>query len=441
MFVDVVAELRSRIEALAAEDLDAVGDVRLGGEVAELGRLVTMLEAQALRRAGEWDRRGVWMADGSRSARARLAREWGLAVGAAGERLRLAARLREAPATRAAFARGELSFDKARALCVGLDESLPASARAAFAASEATLVEAAGSLSLHQVREVMRFWVATVDPDGEDDRSGDRYAKRGLSVAATFQGMVHIEGCLDPEQGQLVLRVLRDIESRLWRADHPKGHDPGVCSDGCEHHVAPRSDRQRRADALVAVFRTATTLDSPDSGTAPTTGATRRRVAAIIDTAAVAAGEPGRSHLADTHTPLTVDAARRLLCDSTVHGVVLDPRQVPLAYTHGKGQVPHGLRAAVILRDGHCAFPDCRVPPANCDVHHLTYRSHGGHHRLDTCVLACDPHHHLFHEGGWSGHIDPATGRPRFQDPQGHWHQAEPSPLQLATLATTARSP
>jgi hypothetical protein len=45
------------------------------------------------------------------------------------------------------------------------------------------------------------------------------------------------------------------------------------------------------------------------------------------------------------------------------------------------------------------------------------------------------------HEGGWRVVIDPTTGRPCFQDPDGHWHGAEPSALQLATLATTARSP
>jgi hypothetical protein len=53
----------------------------------------------------------------------------------------------------------------------------------------------------------MGFWRASVDPDGEDDRAEDRYSKRGLSAVETFDGMIHLEGCLDPEQGQLVLRV------------------------------------------------------------------------------------------------------------------------------------------------------------------------------------------------------------------------------------------
>jgi hypothetical protein len=62
-------------------------------------------------------------------------------------------------------------------------------------------------------------------------------------------------------------------------------------------------------------------------------------------------------------------------------------------------------------------------------------------HSIRNGCLLCHHHHRLMHEGGWRVVIDPTTGRPCFQDPDGHWHGAEPSALQLATLATTARSP
>jgi hypothetical protein len=395
------------------------------------------------------------MLDGSRSARACLARRWGLSVGAAGERLLLAARLREAPATRAAFARGDLSYDKARALCTAVAEDLPEEAKEAFRDAEADLVTAAQALSVGQLREVMGFWRASVDPDGEDDRADDRYAKRGLSVVETFDGMVHLEGCLDPEQGQLVLRVLQSIESRFWRADHHDRNDQSgsACPEDCEHESRPRTDRQRRADALVEACRLASMYD-PATDTFDGRGADRPRVAAIIDLDALGArggatsaidgaapGTVGRSMLADCHQPLSSDAVGRLLCDSVVSGVVLDHQQVPLVYTHGKGQVSPGLRAAVVLRDGTCAMRGCKMPPRACDVHHVTWRSKGGEHSIHNCCLLCHHHHRLMHEGGWRVVIDVTTGRPCFQDPGGNWHGAEPSPLQLASLATTARSP
>jgi hypothetical protein len=291
------------------------------------------------------------------------------------------------------------------------------------------------------VREVMNFWRAGVDPDGEDDRAEDRYAKRGLSVVETFEGLVHVEGCLDPEQGQLVLRVLRDIESRFWRADHRRSGNGSSCAEGCEHEAAPRTDRQRRADALVEACRLASMYD-PATDTFDGRGADRPRVAAIVDLEALAAdGTAGRSMLADSGLPLTADAARRHLCDSIVSGVALDRRQIPLSITHGKGQISPGLRAAVVLRDGTCAFRGCKMPARGCDVHHITWRSHGGKHSLHNCCLFCHFHHRLMHEGGWRVVIDETTGRPCIQDPDGNWHGAEPSPLQLATLATTSRSP
>jgi hypothetical protein len=445
-----IAGLRAGLDAVMVEDLDGVADLRLGDEIAELGRLMTALEAEALRRAGEWERRRLWMVDGSRSARACLARQWGLSVGGAGERLRLAARLREAPATRAAFARGELSYDKARALCAAVGEDLPEEAKAAFRESEAVLVESAVSLSLFALREVMEFWLAHVDPDGKRKDDEDRYAKRGLSVVETFDGIVHIEGCLDPEQGQLVLRVLRAIESKFWRADHRNhkpdndghntdGHDTdgSACDpDTCEHGAAPRSDRQRMADALVEACKLAEGYD-PATDTFDGKGAARPRVAAIIDLEALSQ-ESARALWADNHQPLTPETAQRLACDAIIHGVVLDQRLVPVAYTHGKGQITSSLRAQLVLRDGGCAFPGCGVPPRACDAHHATWRSEGGHHRLDNCLLLCHHHHRLQHEGRWHTVIDHTTGRPRFQHPDGTWHDPPPSPLQLATLVTNA---
>jgi hypothetical protein len=109
MFAPPIEELRTTLEALVGEDLAEVGNLRLDREIAEVGRLVAVLEAESLRRAGEWERRRLWMLDGSRSARVCLARRWGAPVGSAGQRLLMAARLREASTTRAVFASGDLS--------------------------------------------------------------------------------------------------------------------------------------------------------------------------------------------------------------------------------------------------------------------------------------------------------------------------------------------
>jgi hypothetical protein len=425
--VDELAEIEAHLDVLAGEDLEAVTPGLLGSQVRRLGSLLARVEAEAVRRAGEWERRGVWMADGSRAARARHTRERGTGVAAAGDRLQVAARLRSTPVVAAAFATGELSYAKARLLASGVDERLPETARVAFGESEATLVEAAKSLSVGQVRQVMDFWRAHADPNGTLDEANHRYDRRGLSASTTFEGMVAIDGLLDPEAGQIFLRELRAISARMWRADHHSQTD----DDACEADPAPRSDRQRNADALLQLVIQGGTNDRHDHTP------DRARIAAVIDADTIN-GRPGRAHWADTHTPIPPQTAQRLACDASIAGIVLDHRLVPLAVTHAKGQVSPGLRAAIVVRDGSCVAPGCSIPARYCDVHHLRAREDGGHHALDNCALLCRHHHRQNHEHRWQTRIDPTTGRAQTRTPDTDWTPADPAPLQHATLARAA---
>ena len=76
---------------------------------------------------------------------------------------------------------------------------------------------------------------------------------------------------------------------------------------------------------------------------------------------------------------------------------------LPLDVGAATGQVPPHLRRAVIARDRHCAFPGCTTPPAGCQAHHITPRSHGGATRLDNLLLLCSFHHlTAVHRWGWS---------------------------------------
>ena len=40
------------------------------------------------------------------------------------------------------------------------------------------------------------------DPDWEDERAQARFARRGLWLAATWQGRTAVQGTLDPEAGE-----------------------------------------------------------------------------------------------------------------------------------------------------------------------------------------------------------------------------------------------
>jgi hypothetical protein len=309
-----------------------------------------------------------------------------------------------------------------------------------FRACEAEIVEAARRISYGQVRELMAFWHAHADPEGHRRRYASRYARRGLSVSTTIDGMVAVDGLLDPETGQVVLWALDHIGDQLWRAEHraTKGDTPGDESD-CAPVGPVRTPRQLRADALGEIARLALGYDR---GRDRFDGRHRPRVTATVDIDTLAgriAARHGASEgvavLADLNTPIPPEAARRLLCDAGLDTVITNSRFVPLAVSRSHGDIPAAIRRAVVARDVTCAFPGCDLPPRCCDVHHIAHRAHGGPHDITNLVHLCRRHHRLLHDTPWAVRIDLHTGRPVFRDPDGHHHRPDPTPRQVADLA------
>jgi len=95
--------------------------------------------------------------------------------------------------------------------------------------------------------------------------------------------------------------------------------------------------------------------------------------------------------------PVSVELARRILCDATVTRIVLDPASQPLDVGRATRVVPAGMRRAVAVRDRHCQWPGCDVPAAWCDVHHLRHWSRGGLTALHNLVMLCGWHHTQLH--------------------------------------------
>ena len=94
-------------------------------------------------------------------------------------------------------------------------------------------------------------------------------------------------------------------------------------------------------------------------------------------------------------------------------------KSLPLDMGKVKG-IPDHLRRAVILRDGHCAWPGgCDKPPAGCQVHHVIYRSRGGKTRLKDLLLLCSYHHNVcIHRLGWTLTLHP-DGTTEARSPDG----------------------
>jgi HNH endonuclease len=80
--------------------------------------------------------------------------------------------------------------------------------------------------------------------------------------------------------------------------------------------------------------------------------------------------------------------------------------------------LPEPVRNAVLERDGwQCAFPGCTMRKT-LDVHHISFRSHGGSDEPANLVCLCRSHHALVHRGicsvSGSAGVDLSFERPRL---------------------------
>ncbi|MER7012003.1 HNH endonuclease signature motif containing protein [Saccharopolyspora sp. NPDC000359] len=73
------------------------------------------------------------------------------------------------------------------------------------------------------------------------------------------------------------------------------------------------------------------------------------------------------------------------------------------------------IRAALLQRDGACAFPGCDRPPGTPQAHHVTHWIDGGLTTVDNMTMLCAHHHRVVHSQQWG--IAMPRGRPVFTPP------------------------
>ena len=199
----------------------------LGNQIAELSARIDAATYDLLCHLHEFDLRHGW--EGWRSCAHWLNWRTGLDLGAAREKLRVAAALADLNHVAAAMARGQLSYSKVRALT-----------RVASPATEARLLAVALSATAAQVERLVRAW-RRVDRDAQPDAEQVLLASRALSMHVDEDGMVVLRGRLPPEVGAVLLRA---VEAAMQQVP--------ASADGGEPTIA-----QRRADALGLVAESA----------------------------------------------------------------------------------------------------------------------------------------------------------------------------------------
>ena len=357
-------------------DVD-LGSLSLDELEAELATLASHLYAGTCRwleLVCELDRRSGWAGSGRASLSEWLAWRCALTPRAAREHVRVARRLPELPLVHAAFARGELSYAKVRALT-----------RVASAANEEELLDLAAGLTAAQLERAVSAYRRVTTAEARDLQESTY-----LAVSWEPDGSLSLRGRLAPEDGALLLRALEAMRDARWREERGSAEPPPA----------------RPATNAAARVARAPAAHAPHGAGPP--GGARYQIVVHTDESALAHDSEGGCQL-DDGPALAAETARRLACDASITRNGRKTRTIPPP-----------LRRALKTRDRGCRFPGCDNRRF-LDAHHLHHWARGGPTTLTNLVLLCRRHHQLVHEGGW--HIDQ---RARFHDPRGHPLPAAP---------------
>ncbi|MEX0700409.1 MAG: DUF222 domain-containing protein, partial [Acidimicrobiia bacterium] len=319
------------IEALRSEDLAVVPADRLVDAVVVLRRDLDLLELEWIRRIAAMDPK----ASGHSSPTAFLKDRCRMSSARAQRSVVLASGLPKVPFVGKALETGELSLDQAQVF-INIPEHLTDD----LARDEVTLVNASEPLSVADTRRVVEYWKTAVDGPGAEATVEELFDGRYLFGSKTLEGMVKLDGLLDPMAGDLVLTALQAATPPRRDGDH-------------------RSPRQRRADALADLARTFL-----DSGIAA--GTEKPHVLVLTDLEALQ-GFGGGVHETASGQVLTPNQVRETACDAVINRMVFGPGSEPVDIGRTSRVTPPSMRRALIARDRHCRHPGCDRPHQWCD--------------------------------------------------------------------------
>jgi len=327
----------------------------------------------------QFDERAGWLKWGLGGCAEWLHYRCDLSMNAAREKVRVAHALKTLPDIAAAFATGDLSYSKVRAMT-----------RAPGSCNEEELLSFALKTTTARVEERCReLRCGTADSLDGAQRA---FANRSLRV------------CRNAERGTMTITVELPIETGELVA---KALDKARDDSASRVEFVDESFSARQADAMVSMSSSFLSGNAERSCNSSRNTSDDYLVTIHVDQSALAYGN-GRSNL-------PIESVKRLCCDG--HAVVIgeDENGEPLNIGRKTRTVPTAIKRALIARDKSCAFPGCHHTRF-VDAHHIEHWSAGGETSLGNLMLLCSQHHKLVHEGGFA--IE--------RDYQNHWFFKRP---------------
>ncbi len=378
-------------KAAVTADPHALPDEPLLAALDELVDARRLLDVAIARYLAVVDVREATIEPYGRGTRAWLIEDKHLSAASAGRLLKVSRQLPVRPVMSEALTAGEMSIEHAAPILRTLAKLAPADREV----DEKILVEAAKDVDPDSLRALCQATEEAACTNEQADARRERlHGNRYLHLFSTFDGMVRIDGVLEPDAGAAVIAVIEPLAQKLGPEDD-------------------RTVPQRRADALATLAGAAAGFDDllPDfNGDRPHLDVIARYETLLDELDPHAAYDPAGAPTVNG-IRVSPDTVRRLACDADILPVVMNSQSEVLDIGRASRIWPKAIRNALQIEDGGCGWPGCQMPLWATRIHHLIYWFHGGPTSKANGVHLCRFHHWLVHHRRWKIWRDADTNK------------------------------
>ena len=343
--------------------------------------------------------------------------------------------LDEMTGLRSAVDAGEVSLANAERLADAAQRTSP---EAVDSASD--LLAQAKELPPDRFAREVGAWTQRHQTDhGHEDWLNKR-RQRYLRTWKRQDGMVRLDGLLDPETGTRICSRLEGTAEQLRRQDQQSARtgntsaDRGLSTSNAD--VSPDPGREPAGDAWSAIGDgpaggedrrswdqlRADALDLLTSGTADgfkgrggSSGRPKAEVIVVADIGVLTGADPsGHCEIPGTG-PVPPAVLERIACDASLTGLLFANGK-PLHHGATVCTATNDQWRALIARDRGCI--GCGAEPSRCQAHHVVPYAQSRRTDINNLVLVCWKCHHNIHDHNWQ--VTHRNGKPALQPPDPH---------------------
>ena len=273
------------------------------------------------------------------------------------------------------------------------------------------LLTQAEQLSFEDARTCLRRWETLADLDGAHHDRAMSHERRSATVAE-LDGSLYLRATGGTAEVAAELEAIfnqaLEREFQIDVAERTRLHGPDAPSS-----FLPRTDAQRRFDAMVSVFRRS--VEVPADAKAPTPVVNIVVDQRTLEEALARHGlVPEPTDLADidfsrrrcettSGTAIVPDAVVRAALQGHIRRVVYDSAGVIIDMGRKRRLFTGSARQAAMLMATRCDFPGCDVPGAHTQIDHLDeWDRDDGRTDLINAGLGCNGHNRVKHRNHYT---------------------------------------